>query len=1574
MANDKDNQWLEWYESTRSQADKDIDYLNWYENQQSNEPVVRPQSKRVIEQEGEARMAYLLLNFVGNSELGSNYHQDFYNKSLKEQYDGLAARYSQLKRFGYEQFIQSCFPVGEQREYFMSMPNFIRDNDKEANFYNNIVIRATRNNSSKYLLPGGMEAILIGDISMRYGEFIVKGIELIDGSIYKYGEMPIKGIASCAFSNKSFSLASGQTITVPEYGINLKQTQSVLTRDLMFEMCKRCYTVSEPVGVLATYQKWNDYIAFREYYLEEQGRDGIPFDDVEAITAYVVSKREYQNSPERYDEHILDDLDAIRKDDQVLVTKQFENSERFPLVRITLDKNKKELFKTTVRGKGETPEFEQKLKRFTNADISLESEDGKRRVSIDERFRFFFADIEPDYSAVEAEYQRVLDSTIKEIDSRYAAQLKQSLDTYLKAKEAEYLKEESTQLETMKNRQAQVLASEVAENRDKTIRKEWEEAVKLAENVVKTNRDSTKKKYEDKIASIKKNKAKLKDKDVAAEVELLNKELEEKMTEYAAEIDRQKELVSLYSYYVRRNEQRLIEEKNRLKVMRENKLAQNQADKRREILAEQESQIRDEKATVKRESNDKLIATKTRMKNEETIRRYYIYFKLVNDDTPDRLNDEIGKVKPKVLKYDQHPEKVKIDRQKKALANFFGGYVKNPFLSSYLFAPQDLGDTKAELPEIEFFSQKLNEKQKEAVRKAIASESIFLLQGPPGTGKTEVIAEIAAQFAGNGKRILISSETHKAIDNVFERLPKIPEIRPLRLIPSQSKKEPNLYSPERLVDNFYINISDRLAKEVDRFRHFSKHKEKFGEEYKTLQLEHVKLEKEKIRIQEVEVRLGAIKRKRDTLIDQHDAKTERLYLLQEELDILQRRIRNIETFNFSSIEDDYTQSARDYLLQILAKNPEVRQDIQTLALIYKADIERIKEEIKLLSNNSDRVDLEAKKDSIKKQIASLHDPDTLEMLEGKENEIKSLRNELTAINNKIKTSCSSVDIDDLTIGNIVDKAGLTADKVGSFVNVLMQIREILVKFLATVRMEIGSNIDKKKTECDKQKRAVEAVKAQIRDNDNEAILAKEDSEYEVYKALESGLKRKITEFFERFGIIAVYEDIAAALKIISDRWKDLEHNYAVREKENREKIPMYERILKFLNALSMDGTIEDDREKYTKKLFENANVYGLTCTSRENFRAESMESFQKYALDDLDVKRQGIDVVIIDEVSKSSFLDLLIPILYGKTVILVGDHRQLPPMYDLRNLKHDDFDGLNPSIIDKCKNDEYTKLYEECFFKTLFDSVPDRLRVTLTKQYRCHGDIMKVFNHFYGGGLELGKANQNDEKQHGLLVKGKTGRPIIESDKHIYFVDCGDALDGFERFGDSTSATNEREARVVINLAKKIDEAIARCGEYEVDKERRVDKRPSMGVICTYGDQAKNIKRKLQKNGLKNICALQDEKFIVSTVDDFQGDERDIIFVSMVRNPSPQNRARTRAEFVKKFERINVALSRARRMLVIVGAKDFLSEATINLPGMKINDKKIPDRNAYRIYDEIIKTIAVQGLLLKASEVLGEDK
>jgi superfamily I DNA and/or RNA helicase len=412
---------------------------------------------------------------------------------------------------------------------------------------------------------------------------------------------------------------------------------------------------------------------------------------------------------------------------------------------------------------------------------------------------------------------------------------------------------------------------------------------------------------------------------------------------------------------------------------------------------------------------------------------------------------------------------------------------------------------------------------------------------------------------------------------------------------------------------------------------------------------------------------------------------------------------------------------------------------------------------------------------------------------------------------------------------------------------------------------------------------------------------------------------------------------------------------------------MFKEIIRYL---SQDDIIEEDRQSYTRELYNCVNVFGITCTSRDRFTQSQLQELGKYGIESVDIRKQGIDVVIVDEVSKSSFLDLLIPILYGKTIILVGDHRQLPPMYDLRHLRSDDFDGLDEAIITKEKNEEYTALYEECFFKTLYEKVPDDFRVMLTKQYRCHSHIMEVFNHFYGGtgkGLTIGKKQQDVEKEHGLTVK-INGQSIIDPKYHVYFIDCDQKESS--AYEGSTSKINEQEAEVAMKLLRELDLAasdLVKQGKIRVSGDKKIDERPSIGVICTYGDQAGLIKKKRRSLQFNGFSGKPDERLIISTVDDFQGDERDIIILSMVRNPSGN---RFDAEFIKKFERINVALSRARKLLIIVGARKFLSEAgVIDLPDL--SGDKSRDQINFHVYEKIIDTIYSRGRVLVASDIIG---
>jgi superfamily I DNA and/or RNA helicase len=1503
-------------------------------------------------------VAYLFLNFAANS--------------LRKQYKDLTLRYTQLEMLQYKEFIHACFPVGLEKEYFISMPNFIRESPNSSIFLKNIAIRSMRDVFSENILPKGFEVILIGNIRINpYGEFIVKGIELINVSILKHGETPKRAIAESAFINKN--VGNIQPVIVSSYSFTPDVNSSILTSDFMGDLYTSSYTVPDPTIPRGIYNNWKEYTKFRLHYLAKQDEEKLPFDCCEAIKCYIIPQRDYQDAQEKYDDFILDGLDSTKKEEQIIVTKKFDNSEPFELIQITINKNKKELFVETVRGRGEIPVYEQKLKRFTRSEITLQNENGEKWINVGERYRLFYKDLQPDYSKIESDNKEALESEHNNIEGRYAAELKQEVKEYINRRTAELENNAKTKLFEYKDDLDNRLEQDVAENKDDLMRRSYSAQIKQIEDTIQKQIKNMEKKYKERIDSSRRKKEGKPDEEA---IKKLEQQCDDERKVFENDLIQQKDSVSLKAFYERRNNRLVSQRESKLKEEMEVEFRRNQEEKTHEIQARQKTQIQNDKEIAKRLYSDALIEEKKDLADNQTFRCYYIYFKLQPDDTPDKINDEVKKITPKYIKFDQRAERTKINRQDVTLNNLFEGSVKNPFLATYLFAPHELSEIGTDIPEPEYFSGRLNNKQKEAVKKAVASESIFLLQGPPGTGKTEVIAEIAAQLAKRGKRILISSETHKAIDNVFERLPKIPEIRPLRLIPSESKKEPSPYSTERLVDNFYINISDSMDKEVEKFYHFYEDKEKFGEEYKKLCIEYERLNKEKSHIDNVQSTLDGIERERNGLEQKHDVENETLRLTLEEKDELFRRLKRIESFNLSADNESEKHMIEEFL-SILQSYHILNQDFSTLMLIYKSDIFEIKEEIALLSGNPELTRLESKRAYVRTQMRGLRDPDTEEPIAGKETEYDTLRKSLINLSSQIKAleNAKKSDKSELRITKIINNAALEQNMLASLMDIFVKIKTELVDKINTLKDHAGAEYDKKVNKYKDQKNRVAYCRNKIRSKDKELQAKKEDCGYEDYYTRETELKRKITSFFIRYDIMNTYEDITDALEIIRTKWNEVEHNFTTRENENKEKILVYKRISNFLKQLYKDDSIESDRSGYTKKLFERANIFGLTCTSREYFKPEAIEAFKKYALDGLNVKEQGIDTVIIDEVSKSSLLDLLIPILYGKTVILVGDHRQLPPMYDLRHMHEDDFEGLDPNIIDLDKNKDFTKLYEECYFKKLFENVPDKLRVMLTKQYRCHGDIMRVFNHFYlnskgVGGLEIGTPQQNDQKQHGLLVKNENGKNIIEPNKHIYFIDCGDS---FEKFGDSTSATNEKEAQVIDALTRKIDEEYGKSkNKFKFDKDSGIDERMSMGVICTYKDQVKLIKKKLPKNTLKNICELTEERFIISTVDDFQGDERDIIFVSMVRNPEPKKRKSYQAEFIRKFERINVALSRARRMLVIVGSKDFLSEAVIDLPDMGGN--RDLDIKAYPIFREIINTIYTHGMVHKAVDIIREDK
>ena len=1525
-------------------------------------------------------MSYLYLNFCENLNQGSRNYDDFYTHSLNEQYQTLKRKLGRLAPETLEEFVARCCPLMEM-SYYISIPAFerrtksrIKKDGTEGNqFINNVVIRPAAYDNSG--IPPQYNVILIGDIIFgAVFAFSVKGIELIDANVAKFGERRVECTAVCAFAKQRLNNGA----EVPDYGTR-EVKSPVLTHDFIDQLCTEVYPIPHPENALQIIEKWKKYLEFRRYYLGVQSEKCEKVTDVSVKSAYVVNRAAYRKNEEAWSEWLLDGHREFAEGEQIVLERNVGGSDEFPLICVAIEKNRKEIMSETV-GKGRS-KYEANLRRYSKESMGLSEiephYDEKGNLpknfrfpyALGERVRFTYSDIEPDCQDLEQEYGEKTGRAVKEIEAKYKSIIEEKIKRFL-AVEAKKLESEKTK---KFNEYASALAAELAheatENKDKEVRKEYEDQVIAP---IKRTYAEKRKQFEQQLKEAKNKKDKKKSSAIQDSIASLDQE--EALAIATAEQNH-----PILEFYKKRNARLLEDKQKSLRIEYEKELDKAEKAKRSELQETYKSCIKIDSDQKRAEFEEQLKKACAERIENETVRRYEIYFSPEkSNDTERDVEKDLEKIQCNYLTYDNRAEKAKLERQEKALSSLVNGFVKNPYLASYLFAPKELSQAVRPVKDdLNWCLESLNDTQRLAVRKALASESIFLLQGPPGTGKTQVIAEITAQLVKKGKKVLISSETHKAIDNVFDRLPKIPEIRPLRLIPSQSGKETN-YSPDRLVDNFYLNIQGSLQNRIDRYEHFNETKENFSEQMSSLRLDYDKM----LRLQNENAEIEKERKKILSTIGQNSEKLENtresLATVRDRIDRFSRTRRLIDSYRFDpeGAIPLYVNTFRERVAELLKSFSCFKDlDVDKLRDIMNADVDEIREEIASLGVDDRLTVLERERDRLKRELSDLRDPETDEVPEeGSENykKYKELQNQFIELARQKKelTASGAADFSDGPTKALVSLAVLTDRK--RLVELPDQIVLFRIKLRETVS-ELNQEMDDAQKAYDDEDAAlcekINKYTRQINDAKRRYEELNNNPDVEELESISGALKQKISRFFHVFGIVKEYDsgDIEAAFSIVREEWDRLELDFKRTKKENRLRIPIFKEICRYLGSQDI---LEEDRLVFTNELYQNVNVFGITCTSRDKYTKSQLTELAKYGIEDVDIRKQGIDVVIIDEVSKSSFLDLLIPILYGKTIILVGDHRQLPPMYDLRHMREGDFEGLDENYISKELNEQYTALYEECFFKTLYEQVPEDFRVMLNKQYRCHSHIMEVFNHFYGGnkrGLMVGKKQQDDEKQHGLTVR-IGGNLIIDPDHHIYFVDCTEKESSED---GSTSKQNKQEAAVVMELLKGLDASaldLLSSGKIQVDKDRRIDERPSVGVICTYGDQAGLIKKRRKGLQYKGFSQKADEKMIISTVDDFQGDERDVIIVSMVRNPRDH---RFNAEFVKQFERINVAFSRARKLLIIVGAKKFLSEQNIDLPDLSGNPQL--DQHNYPVYQKIIDTIGFRGRILRAEDILGEN-
>jgi ATP-dependent RNA/DNA helicase IGHMBP2 len=261
------------------------------------------------------------------------------------------------------------------------------------------------------------------------------------------------------------------------------------------------------------------------------------------------------------------------------------------------------------------------------------------------------------------------------------------------------------------------------------------------------------------------------------------------------------------------------------------------------------------------------------------------------------------------------------------------------------------------------------------------------------------------------------------------------------------------------------------------------------------------------------------------------------------------------------------------------------------------------------------------------------------------------------------------------------------------------------------------------------------------------------------------------------------------------------------------------------------------------------------------------------------LREKTFDSVFIDEAAQALEPACWIPISKAKRVIFAGDHFQLPPTVKSQKAGSG---GLSATL-----------------FERVIKTQPD-ISVMLRTQYRMNQNIMEFSNRMFYFNKLIAADNVK-----GDVLNPHSEDPLLNSP--VEFLDTAGC--GFDEQvnPETVSYFNKGEADLLIKHIEMLHESYyAGC-----------EKPLSVGVISPYREQVQLLTELVQEN---ESLAPYKPLISVKTVDGFQGQERDVIYISLVRsNPGGE------IGFLEDFRRLNVALTRAKKKLVVIGDSATIS-------------------------------------------------
>ena len=318
---------------------------------------------------------------------------------------------------------------------------------------------------------------------------------------------------------------------------------------------------------------------------------------------------------------------------------------------------------------------------------------------------------------------------------------------------------------------------------------------------------------------------------------------------------------------------------------------------------------------------------------------------------------------------------------------------------------------------------------------------------------------------------------------------------------------------------------------------------------------------------------------------------------------------------------------------------------------------------------------------------------------------------------------------------------------------------------------------------------------------------------------------------------------------------------------------------------------------FESMILDSVDLVGATCIG--------IQSKKKF-------KNIDFDVTIIDEAGQIQVHDALVPISLSPKVIMLGDHKQIPPMADQDLVAACNDNNTDPSFLSKS------------LFEDMYNRAPDGCKIMLDTQYRMPGDIADTISEWFYDGKYLSPPFKYQIKTKDLML------PSL-SDRAYLLIDTSGVPGRHEHAIPGGGCDNRLEAAIIKSLISiRLNERkqIAAEDLTPVDDE--------IGVISAYKAQVKIIRQELTGMLPDNTI-----RTMAASLDSFQGQERDLIIYSFTKSSDKPANMR-RIGFLNELRRLNVAMSRCKKTLVMIGDMQFLG-------GCKHTDK---DEDGNEIYNQ----------------------